>query len=198
MIMLYDSPLSGNCHKVRMALGMLGLLCTLAPGDAAARATLAFGAINPLRQVPVLNDEGFVLRDSQAILAYLAAKHRFGDWDGDTPAERGEIGQWLSIAANEIANGPATLRLAKLFGVLINEANATAVTTRIMPVIEAHLSTRDWLVGGRTTVADLALSPYLALAPDGGIDLTAYPHIGAWVARIARLPGFVAMPGWSY
>ena len=196
MITLYDSPLSGNCQKVRMALAFLGLDRQLVPADAAFRRSADFLAINPLGQVPTLVDGPLALRDSQAILAYLAARYRPGDWDGQTPRERGEIGVWLAHAANEILNGPGFVRLGRLFGSPVHTEHHLAVTKRILPVVEAHLATRDWLACGRLTIADLAASPYLALMGDGGIALADWPAIGSWVRRIATLPGFPAMPGW--
>lgn len=196
MIQLYGSPRSGNTHKVRMALAFLDLPWDEQLTDAAARQSDAFAAITPMRQIPVYVEADRTLRDSQAILTYLAARHRPGDWDGHTPEERSEIALWLSHAANEIANGPAMLRLARQFGAVIAEAQAQAVTARILPVINAHLSDHRWLVGDRLTIADLATSPYLALAGEADIDLARWPAIGEWTDRIAALPGFPAMPGW--
>ncbi|NIJ38642.1 glutathione S-transferase [Sphingopyxis panaciterrae] len=196
MIQLYGSPLSGNTHKVRMALAFLGLPWDERLTDAAARQSDAFAALTPMRQIPLFIDGDVILRDSQAILACLAARHRPGDWDGHTPEERGAIHVWLSHAANEIANGPATLRLARKFDAVIVEDHAQAVTARILPVVEARIEDHDWLAGGRMTIADLAASPYLALMGDAGIDVAAWPAIHAWTRRIAALPGFPAMPGW--
>lgn len=196
MILLYATALSGNAHKVRMALAFLGLPWDERPTDAAARQSDAFAALTPMRQIPVYVDGDLTLRDSQAILAYLAARHRPGDWDGHTPEERGDVALWLSHAANEIAGGPAALRLARQFGASIAEDQAQAITARFLPVIEAHLARRRWLVGDRLTIADLAASPYLALAGEGDIDLARWPAIGEWTRRIAALPGFPAMPGW--
>ncbi|WP_432768862.1 MAG: glutathione S-transferase [Sphingopyxis sp.] len=196
MIQLYGSPRSGNAHKVRMALTFLDLPWKEQLTDAAARQSDAFAALTPMRQIPVYVEGALTLRDSQAILTYLAARHRPGDWDGRTPEERGAVALWLSHAANEIANGPAMLRLARQFGATIAEEQAQAVTARFLPVIEAHLSGHRWLVGDRPTIADLAASPYLALAGEADIDLADWPAIGEWTDRIAALPGFPAMPGW--
>ncbi len=196
MIQLYGTPRSGNTHKIRMALTFLGLPWNEQPTDAAARQSDAFRALNPMAQIPLFIDGDFRLRDSQAILAYLAARHRPGNWDGNTPGERGEIAVWLSHAANEIANGPATLRLSRQFGATIAEDQAQAVTARFLPVIEAHLAQHRWLVGDRLTIADLAASPYLALAGEADIDLARWPEIAQWTQRIAALPGFPTMLGW--
>jgi glutathione S-transferase len=196
MITLYGGALSGNVHKVRMALALLGLPYEEIAVDATGRKTPEFLARNPMGQIPLLVDGDFMLRDSHAILAYLAAKHSPGEWDGYDPQERGQIGVWLAHSANEILNGPGFLRLGKLFGAAIDAERTGAVTARILPVVEAHLATRDWLVGRRMTIADLAASPYLALAGDGGIDLADWPQIKAWVQRIGALPAFPEMPGW--
>ena len=196
MLRLYGTPLSGNTHKVRMALAFLGLPWDEQLTDAAARRSDTFAALTPMRQIPVFVDGDLILRDSQAILVLLAARHRPGDWDGQTPEERGAIAVWLSHAANEIANGPATLRLARKFGLPISGDHAAATTARILPVVEAHLERRDWLAGGRLTIADLAASPYLALLEDAGINAADWPAIHDWARRIAALPDFPAMPGW--
>jgi glutathione S-transferase len=196
MIILHGSPLSGNTHKVRMALAFLGLAWDERLADAAVRQSDAYRALTPMAQIPLLIDGDFSLRDSQAILVWIAATHRPGEWDGRPPRERGEIAVWLSHAANEIANGPATLRLARQFGATIAEEHAAAVSARILPVVDAHLAARDWLVGDRLTIADLAASPYLALAGEAGINLADWPRIAAWTRRIAAQPGFPPMPGW--
>ena len=179
-----------------MALAFLDLPWEERLTDATARQSDAFRALTPMAQIPLYVEGDFSLRDSQAILAYLAARHRPGEWDGHSPEERGQVALWLSHAANEIANGPATLRLARKFGLAIFEDHAAAVTARILPVIEAHLEDRDWLAGDRLTIADLAASPYLALMGDAGIDIAGWPAIRDWVRRIAALPNFPAMPGW--
>ena len=97
MITLYGTPLSGNTHKVRIALALLGLPWDERLTDAAARQSDAFRALTPMAQIPLYVDGDVTLRDSQAILAFLAARHRAGAWDGHTPEERGEI--YESLAA---------------------------------------------------------------------------------------------------
>jgi glutathione S-transferase len=159
--------------------------------------TAAFQEINPLGQVPVLVDSATTIRDSGAILVYLAAAYRPGEWDGRDAAERGRIAQWLMFAAGEVAGGPTRLRAKALFGATIDEAAATKLTEKVLHVIEARLAGRDWLEGDRMTTADLATSPYIALSPQDGVDLDQYPRACAWLARIAATPRFPARPGWA-
>jgi len=197
LITLYSLRPSGNSQKVRMALSFLELPfeeVTLAGG---AHKQPPFTDLNPLGQVPVLVDGATVLRDSQAILVYLAAAYRPGVWDGVDAAERGRIAQWLSLAANEIAHGPNRLRLAARFGRVIDHGAATALTARVLDLVERRLDGGEWLEGRRLTIADLACAPYLALSPQGGVDLSAYPCVRAWTARLAALPHFPTMDGWS-
>lgn len=197
MIRVYTFKPSGNSQKVRIALCLLGLKHEDIALGRGAHTQPDFLALNPLGQVPVLVDGDTTLRDSQAILTYLAAAYAPGRWDGETAAERGRIAQWLSLAANEIAAGPNRLRLATLFGAAIDRPTAEATTARVLRLVEKHLHSRDWLEGGRLTIADLACSPYLALAHQGGVDLGPFPAVRTWTARIAALPSFPPMDGWN-
>jgi glutathione S-transferase len=156
VIQLYATPRSGNAHKVRMALAFLDLGWEEIPTDAAARQSDAFAAITPMRQIPVFADGDRTLRDSQAILTWLAARHRPGDWDGRTPEERGEIALWLSHAANEIANGPAALRLARQFADL-------AASPYLALMAEAGIDLADWPAIGEWTSRIAALPGFPAM-----------------------------------
>lgn len=197
MITLFSLPPSGNAQKIRMVLRFLELAFEEVQLTGGAHKHPPFTDLNPLGQVPVLVDGEVTLRDSQVILVYLAAAYRPGDWDGYDAGERGRIAQWLSLAAGEIAQGPNRLRLAALFGVPIDHVAATAQTKRALDLVERQLDASGWLEGGRMTIADLACAPYLALSPQGRVDLGAYPNVRAWTARIAALPGFPAMTGWD-
>ena len=66
---------------------------------------------------------------------------------------------------------------------------------KILDVLNGHLATRDWLACARLTIADIACFPYVALAPEGGVALEPYAHVGRWIARIKALPGYIGMPG---
>ena len=188
---LYDFELSGNCWKVRLLLSLLNrpyerIAVDLANG---AHRTPEFRAKNPLGQVPVLEHDDVTLRDSQAILAYLA---HGTDWLPSDPKTYAQTIAWLSTAANEVAHGPARMRLHKVFGAPL-EQRTPEVTTNVLSVIEDHLKTREWLAGDRCTIADVAVYPYLKLAPDGGVDLSTYPAIQAWFQRVEALPGYVGL-----
>ena len=114
---LYDLTLSGNCHKVRLFLSLIGQPVELVPVNllAGEHKQPAFREINPRGQIPVLEDGDFRLGDSQAILVYLAKRYA-NEWYPQDAETQGHIANWLSFAANEVQHGPATVRLGKLFG----------------------------------------------------------------------------------
>ena len=190
---LYTHPLSGNAHRAQLFVSLLGLQHELVEVDlmAGAHKQPAFLALNPFGQVPVLDDDGVVVPDSGAILIYLAKKHRRNDWLPDAPAEAAAVQRWLSVAAGEIAYGPAAARLVTVFGASFNTDEVIARAHVILGRIESHLADREWLVGTRPTIADVAIYSYVARAPEGNVDLSAYPRVNALLRRIEALPGFV-------
>lgn len=200
MITLYDFELSGNCYKVRLLLNLLDLpfqkkTVDLAGGE---HRTQAFLSLNPFGQIPVLVDGSTVLRDSQAILVYLASRYGGQDWWPQEPAQLGRIMAWLSTAANEIAHGPSILRVHKKFGRDIDIEAAKTITASTLKIIDAYLKENTWLVGDAISIADIAIYPYLALSPEGDVDLQPYPNVLRWFGDIRKLDRYVGMPGmWS-
>lgn len=194
---LYDLELSGNCYKVRLfaALARLPLEIVAVDFLSGEHKRSPLIDLNPWGEIPILEDGDVVLRDSQAILVYLAGKYGGEAWLPKDPAGLAEVMQWLSTAANEIQNGPGAARLVDKFGYAIDKADTVKRSARILPLIDAHLARRRWLALERPTIADCAVLPYVALAPEGGVSLQPYPHIRQWIGRVKELPGFVAMPG---
>lgn len=195
---LHAHALSGNSHKVRLLLGALGLPYEEVAVDipAGAHRAEAFLRLNPLGQVPVLEDGGVTLRDSQAILAYLARRHDpTGAWLPEDAEGLGRVQQWLSFAANEIHHGASLARLHFLLGVPVDLAVVQQKARACLAQLDARLDGRDWLELDRPTVADLACFPYAALAPEGRVPLDPHPHVQAWIERVKALPGHVSMPG---
>jgi glutathione S-transferase len=197
MITLYDMSLSGNCHKVRLLLSLLALPYLTQPMDLRGGEQRGSDHLhrNPFAQVPVLDDDGLIIRDSQAILVYLAKRYGGEQWWPDDAYQLAQIVAWLSTAANEIAYGPALLRVHHKFGRDIDVSKAQQTADKVLGIIDRHLQSRDWLIGEHVSIADIAVYSYLALAPEGGIDIGAYANIIAWFQRIRALPGYVAMPG---
>ena len=197
MMILYNISISGNCHKVRLMLAFLGLEYQTHNLDLGASEQTSddYLRLNLFGQAPVIDDNGVVIRDSQAILVYLAKKYgedRF--WSND-PAELAQITSWLSTAANEMQSGPARLRVHHKLGRPIDIKHATDITTKLLNIINGHLADKKWLVADKLSIADIAIYPYLALAHEGQIDISPYQNITEWLARFEALPDYVSMPG---
>ena len=194
---LYDLTLSGNCYKVRLFAALAGIPVDIVPVDflAGEHKRPPLSELNPWGEIPILVDGEVVLRDSQAILVYLARRYAGEAWLPNDPAAMAEVVQWLSTAANEVQNGPGAARLVDKFGYALDKADTLRRAARILPLIDARLADHDWLALDRPTIADCAVLPYVALAPEGGVALSDFPHIRGWIARVKALPGFVPMPG---
>ncbi len=189
---LYHHPLSGHAHRARLFLSLIDLPHHLVEVDLAAGAhkTPEFLALNPFGQLPVLEDGDVLVSDSNAILVYLAKKQGRTDWLPEAPRAAAAVQRWLSVAAGEIAYGPAAARLVTVFGSSHNPQEVIARAHSLLEKLEAHLAVRQWLVDEAPTIADVAIYSYVARAPEGNVDLSPYPAINAYLRRIEALPGF--------
>jgi glutathione S-transferase len=194
-IRLHRFRLSGHSHRVELFLSLLGCpfeILDLPPGS---QKSPAFLAMNPFGQVPVIEDDGYVLADSNAILVYLATQYDAARrWLPADAKGAAEVQRWLSVAAGPLFSGPAVARLVGLFDAKHDLARAHATAAGVLGVMEAHLGAAGpFFAGPHPTIADIALYSYTAHAPEGHIPLTPYPNIEAWISRIEGLPGFVPM-----
>jgi glutathione S-transferase len=194
-VKLYRHPLSGHCHRVELFLSLLGLEyepidVDLAKGEHKAP---AFLNKNIFGQVPVIDDDGIVIADSNAILVYLARRYDpHARWLPAEPVAAAEVQRFLSVAAGQIAAGPAAARLVNVFGAELDHAEAIRRSQELLHTLERHLAGRDFLDGG-LSIADIAAYTYIAHAPEGGVSLQPYPEVRAWLRRVEALPGFVPM-----
>lgn len=193
---LYDMGLSGNCYKVRLFAALANIDLELVPVDFAngAHKKPPLSELNPLGQLPVLDDDGHIVRDSQAILVYLAGTYGGLAWWPDNPRGQAEIVQWLSFTANEIQQSLNAARLVQKFGYPLDKAAALAKAPTVLKLLDDHLQRRDWLAIDRPTIADCAVYPYVVLAPEGGVDLTPYSHVARWMEWLEALPGYLPKP----
>ncbi|MEM8505049.1 MAG: glutathione S-transferase [Cyanobacteria bacterium P01_D01_bin.1] len=203
---LYGHALSGNVYKVKLLLALMGLEYEWIDVDLlnGEHKQPEFLALNPFGQVPVLVDGETVVADAQAALVYLARQYgnQYGDrsssleWFPLEPIAITKVIRWLSIATGEVRQGPESARLYHLFKVsVINIERATQKTKFILKQLDQHLSGHEWLAGEHVTIADIAVFPYVALAPDGKVDLAPYPQVLAWIEQVKQLPNFIGMAG---
>jgi len=194
-VILYDNPDSGNCFKVRLLLGLLGIEFErrqLSVVDRSDRAEV-LGGLSPSLNVPtVLLEDGRPLAESNAILWYFA---------DDTPYlpedqyERAQVLQWMFFEQYKHEPGIAVVRfwvaLADDPPPAADIESRRAVGYAALDVMERHLAESEYFVGERFTIADIALYAYTHLAPEGGFDLDRYEAIRAWLDRVAAQPGFI-------
>lgn len=196
MLTIYDHPLSGNCHKVRLFLSVLGRGFESFSIDVpnGSNREESFTQVNPLQQIPVLRDDDYTVQDSQAILVYLAQRYR-PEWNGNDAFEAGAIAQWLSFAANEIGNSLQPARVFYLLGEDVDIILAQKRGLRVLRILDAHLAQREWLACERPTIADIACFPYVGLCREGRLPLDDFPNVLMWLNRVVGLDGYVSMPG---
>ncbi|RIZ42095.1 glutathione S-transferase family protein [Pseudomonas putida] len=195
-IKLYNFPKSGHAHRIELMLSLLNLPTELVFVDLAkgAHKQPDFLALNPFGQVPVIDDNGTVIADSNAILVYLAKKYDNGAWLPEEPAAAARVQRWLTVAAGPLAFGPAAARLVTVFGASFNVDEVISRAHTLLKVIDAELAKTPFLAGSTPTIADIANYSYIAHAPEGNVSLEPYANVRNWLARIEALPRFVPMP----
>jgi glutathione S-transferase len=191
---LHDNITSGNGYKVRLLLTQLGLPFERIEYDidkGETRTKEFLTRINPNGRIPVLEVEpGFLLSESDAILFYLAEGTPFLP---DDRRRRAEVLQWMFFEQYNHEPNVATARYW-ITHRLLNPAREAQLPGKreagyaALQLMEDHLAPRRFLVGERYTIADIALYAYTHVAGEGGFDLSRFPAIGAWLARVAAQP----------
>lgn len=194
-VKLYRHVLSGHCHRVELMLSLLGLPVEFIEVDLANRAHKQpeFLSLNSFGQVPVIDDNGVVLADANAILVYLAKRYAPDQWLPEDAMGAAKVQRWLSAAAGPLAFGPARARLITVFGAPFNAEDVINSAHALLSIMNLELSRNAFLVGDQPTIADIAGYSYIAHAPEGNVSLQEYPQVRAWLNRVEALSGFVAM-----
>ncbi len=192
---LHRLALSGHSHRVQLFASLISLPLDLVDVDMmnGEHKTPRFLALNSFGQVPVLQDGDVTLADSNAILVYLEGRYAPGRWLPRDPLGAAKVQRWLSVAAGQLAYGPAVARVIQVFKRPLPAEESIARSHALLAVMESELAQSPWLVAQEPTLADVAMYSYTAHAPEGNVALSAYPHVLAWLARVEALPGFVPM-----
>jgi glutathione S-transferase len=193
VIKLYGA-MASRAHRCVWMLRELGLAFEHEPTSFQDGSTRQpqFLALNPNGRVPVLVDDGFVIHESMAINLYLAARYG-GELAPATLQEIGLATQWSFWVVTEVEK-PLLLASAnrRLFAPAARDetqaAMALAKLNRPFKVLEAHLADRQWLLGGRFTVADLNVATVMDLAPQCDIALDPWPRLREWHQRCLARP----------
>ena len=198
ILVLYDNPVSGNCHKVRLILGLRGIEYErreMSVVDYSDRIEV-LGGLSPTLNVPtVVLEDGRPLAESNAILWYFADGSRYLP---DDPYERAQVLQWMffeqykhepGIAVPRFWDAIATDDLTPPPDLELRRANGREA----LKAMERHLREREYFVGERFTIADIALYAYTHVAPEAGFDLGPLPAVRGWLERVEAQPGIVPM-----
>ena len=196
-MLLYNSPVSGNCYKVRLLLAHLGIPYERRDLDVVDRSNRpeVLGGLNPDLRVPTLVlDDGRPLAESGAILWYFAEGTRFVPSD---PYERAKVLQWMFFEQYTHEPAIAVVRFLVAYSGQA-ERHVDTIETRTkqgykaLDAMERHLESADgFFVGDTVTLADIGLFAYTHVAHEGGFTLDRYPAIRAWLDRVASEPGHV-------
>ena len=201
MLKLYDHPLSGNCYKVRLLLNQLGVryekvFVDIFRGE---HKNEGFARLNPNMKLPVIDDNGFVMWESNAILLYLVKKNPPLRYLSDDPGEYGRIVQWLIYGKTTVDPNFAIARYYRKFlseGQYDRESllNLQNTSHAILEQLDKHFSSSDYMAG-TYSVADIACYPYISLSGEADISLDKYTNVRKWVSNIENQPGYIPMDG---
>ncbi|WP_339773622.1 glutathione S-transferase family protein [uncultured Paraglaciecola sp.] len=195
---IYADEQSGNCYKVKLVCALLGIEhqwvhVDILAGDTAAN---SFLAKNPNGKIPLLAlDDGRHLWESNAIINYVASGSDLLPTDAFTLAK---VQQWQFFEQYSHEPYIAVARfIAKYLGLPEDKkaeyAAKQAGGHKALSVMESQLTHSVFLVGEQLTTADISLYGYTHVAHEGGFDLSLYPAVQAWLARIEALPHYVPM-----
>ena len=198
MIKIYGDILSGNCYKIKLICSLLQIEHNWQHVDIlAGEASQAdFLSKNPNGKIPLLDlNDGRFLTESNAILNYLATN---SDLLPKNSFELAKVQQWQFFEQYSHEPFIAVARfIAKYLG-LPKERQAEYEAKhqggyKALSVMETQLSQTPYLVGEALSTADISLYAYTHVAHEGGFDLTSYPSILAWLARIQNQPNYIGM-----
>jgi glutathione S-transferase len=198
MLKLYGDRYSGNCYKVRLLMGLLGIGHEWVEIDVTKQETrtAAFLALNPAGQIPLLQlDSGACLPESNAILHYLAEGSALLPGDA---FEHAQVLRWMFFEQYTHEPSVASARyIVRYLG--RPPQHEERLKQRIadsylaLGIMEQHLNSTPFFVAGRYSIADISLFAYTHVAHEGAIDLAAFPAVRSWIARVEDQPGHVAM-----
>jgi glutathione S-transferase len=200
-LILHEYSQSGNCYKIRLTAALLGLPLERHEYDimkGETRTAEFLAGVNPNGRIPVLQVGTRFIPESNAACFYLA------EGSALMPADRfgrADMLRWMFFEQYNHEPNLATLRFWLAF---VGEARLSALQRSLLPgkreageaalkLMDEHLAERDYFVGDRPSLADIALYAYTHVAEEGGFRLSSWPNVQAWLARVAAAPGYAAM-----
>lgn len=190
---LYQFPLSPNCQKVVALAREVGVPLETVNIEVfkGATQTPEFLTKNPNGKIPVLEDDGLFLWESNAILEYVAAKADRSDLAPTAPRERADVDRWLSWQAAHFSHAVGKVAFERVVKRLAGLgppdeaaiAKGTEEFARFAKVLDTSLAGKEFLCG-RLTIADFSVALYAAATENCGLDFTPYPNARVWLGRM--------------
>ena len=199
-LILHEYAASGNCYKIRLTAALLGIGLERRQYDILAgetRAASFLAQVNANVRIPVLQVGDRFLPESNAACFYLADGSRLVPEDA---FGRADMLRWMFWEQYNHEPNIATLRfwLAFVGAERLSEAQRGQIDAKreagegALALMERHLGDRNWFVGSTISLADVVLYAYTHVAEEGGgFDLSQYPNVGRWLARVAAEPGYI-------
>jgi glutathione S-transferase len=198
-LILHEYSQSGNCYKIRLTAALLAIPIERREYDiqkGETRTADFLANVNPNGRIPVLQVGDRFIPESNAACFYLADGTRLVP---DDRFDRADMLRWMFFEQYNHEPNVATLRFWLAF---VGEQALSDLQRSLLPgkrqagdaalqLMDEHLAGRDYFVGGRPSLADIALYAYTHVAEEGGFELGRYPAITAWIGRIASAPGYV-------
>lgn len=195
---LYAHPYSNAARRVHMLCEECAIPYTYETVDLMKGEQYApdFLAINPNAKVPAIEDDGFMLWESNAIMRYLAEKYGASSWWPKEPEARARVDQWLDWTQTRLGPEAGKIMFNTLFAGDNGDKQAIESAKKwlekILPVMDSTLSKSDYLCGDTLTLADLAAVTNIAYLEMCEYDLGAYPNVNKWYRALKQRPSFAA------
>jgi glutathione S-transferase len=200
-LILHEDARSGNCYKIRLTAALLGLPLERRGYDilrGETRTPRFLAEVNANGRIPVLQVGERFLPESNAACWYLAEGSEL------IPADAWDQADMLRWMFWEQYNHEPTVATLRFWLSIVGEANLTQAQLVQLPtkraagedalsLMDEHLAAREWFVAERVSLADIALYAYTHVCGAGGFRLEVYPHVQAWLGRVAALPGYLPM-----
>jgi glutathione S-transferase len=194
---LYHHPLSSNARRAVMTAHHLGADVELVLIDLARRAQHApsFVRMNPNAKVPVLEDEGFVLWESHAIMQYLCDQTPGQTLYPQDARARADVNRWLFWCSHHFAPAVGILTWERVVKKItgrgdpdpVEEQRGEALVRDLARVLDGHLAGKEWIAQGRLTLADLSIASPLMSAVPARLPIDGCTHLAAWLERVQAL-----------
>ncbi|MBU2888195.1 glutathione S-transferase family protein [Celeribacter halophilus] len=201
-MILHNYDLFENCYRVRLVASCAEVALELINVDAfpgEEEKSPEYLKLNPLGRLPILEDDGHVLRNLLAILMYVAEQDINKRFIPDDAKGRARMMDWLGFACDDLAVA-VQARAVALLDAAGDVAELRAQARALFRILDDHLTRQslrgdNFVAGDVPSLADLALFPAFALSRDFNLDHDEFPALRLWARRIRLLPGFITMPG---